>query len=107
MPDANICVNMLAAFPAYPTGARGGGGAALSSLSSYMGPFGGSVNISSLACDNSFGVWDGKCTLGAVGTWPEAQDTNDLSELAEPDLISAVLRSRILSAAAKVVGLLS
>ena len=98
MPDANICLNVLATFPTYQgaCGTRGGGGAAF-----------GSVSISSLACDNSFGVWDGKCTLGAVGTWPEAQDANDLSELAEPDLISTVLRSRILVASALVAGLLS
>ena len=89
MPLANTCVNMLATFPAYPTGASGGG-VALGSLLASMGAFAASFSFSSLDWDNSLGVWDCECTLDAVGCCPEAQDANDLSELVEHDLFSEV-----------------
>jgi len=89
VPIANTCPNMLAAFPAYPTSASGGG-VALGALLSSMGAFAASVSFSSLDWDNSLGVWDFECTLEIVGSCPEAQDVNDLSELVEHNLFSEV-----------------
>ena len=69
---------MLAAFPAYPTSASGGG-VALGYLLTSMGDFADSGSLALLSWDSSLGVRDFECTLDAVGSCPESQGTKDLS----------------------------